>query len=244
MLDFKHTPCVIVIFLVLITTLLLGMNTVSSARSVDDFEQWSMVTLDAHLKPKIRLYLEVQPRIGDHLSNMDRLLLRGALGYQLTKHASVWQGYAWTPSFENINTQENNFTDKYRPESRIYQQLLLEHEWRKLKITNRTRLEERFVANSGGTAVRARHMLKLSYPITKSGKWSVVGYDELFVNANDTPNGPKSGFDQNRLFLGLNRKLSPYASIEFGYMNNPGNVFNNTTNRVNHILMVVLNFKI
>lgn len=214
------------------------------AESVDDLEQWTIVTLDAHVTPKIRLYAEAQPRIGDNLTHMDRLLLRGSAGYQVTKNFSLWQGYGWTPSFENLYVDENRFTGKFNNENRIFQQALFENQWKKLKIVNRTRLEERFIENAGETAVRARHMLRLAHPIPKTKKWSLVVYDELFVNLNDTPRGPQAGFDQNRLFVGVNQKLSEYASAEIGYMNNPVNVFNHSTNRMNHIIMAGINFKL
>jgi len=208
-----------------------------------DLEQWSIVTLDAHVTPRIRIYTEAQPRIGDNISHMDRLLLRGAVGAQVTQSFSLWQGYAWTPSFETLRAKADEFKDVFTNENRIYQQALFENQWGKLKIVNRTRLEERFIENASGTSVRARHMLRLVYPITKFGKWSAVTYDELFVHFNDLRSGPQGGFDQNRLFVGLSRKFSDHVNAEACYMWNPVNVFNSTINRTNHNIVLGLNFK-
>src|SRR5690606_2349588 len=91
---------------------------------------------------------------------------------------------------------------------------------RKLSLTNRTRLEERFIEDTGGASIRGRHMLRGSYPVGKSQKWSLVAYDELFVNFNSVSNGPASGLDQNRAFAGINRKLNEHANVEAGYMMN------------------------
>ena len=50
-------------------------------------------------------------------------------------------------------------------------------------------------------------------------QWSFVLYDEIFVSLNAARNGPRSGFDQNRLFVGLNRKINRYVSMDIGYQN-------------------------
>lgn len=202
-----------------------------------------MVTLDAHVTPKIRIYAEAQPRIGDNMSHMNRLLLRSAIGYQVTPKVSLWQGYTWTPTYENLNVTTGTFTRKFNSEHRLYQQVLVEDHWKKLAVTNRTRLEERFINNAGETAIRCRHMLRLGLPLTHDGKYTLVGYDEFFLNLNTTPAGPKSGFDQNRIFLGINRKITPHVSLELGYLNNRVNVPNHSVNRMNHILLTGLSFK-
>ncbi|MBS0152220.1 MAG: DUF2490 domain-containing protein [Nitrospira sp.] len=41
---------------------------------------------------------------GDDVTNIDQLLLRPALGYQLTENLSLWQGYAWVGHFNQPHT--------------------------------------------------------------------------------------------------------------------------------------------
>ena len=48
-------------------------------------------------------------------------------------------------------------------------------------------------------------------------EWAVVVYDEIFMNVNAVGNGPDSGFDQNRLFLGLNRQFTEHFNMDLGY---------------------------
>lgn len=50
--------------------------------------------------------------------------------------------------------------------------------------------------------------------------FSLVVWDELFVNLNDADWGQREGFDQNRLFVGGAWRLHPRGRIEAGYLNN------------------------
>jgi hypothetical protein len=203
-----------------------------------DLQSWSMVTLTTPLSPnrKVQGYFEVQPRVsllGEHRPGpVAVLLVRPAIGYQLTKNFSVWQGYAWVPTFHPQMTEE----------SRIFQQLLLHNRIKKLSLTNRVRLEERFIQGAGGTSVRGRHMLRGSIPIADSEKWSWVAYNELFINLNSTPQGPLAGFDQNRTFVGINRKLNRHTNMEAGYMANYVNY--RDVDRFNHIILLTLNLNL
>lgn len=192
-------------------------------------QNWEVLTLRTPISPdrKLQLYMEVQPRVGD---NSQMLLVRPALGYQITKRLSLWQGYAWAPVLQPM----------FRNENRIFQQALYETKFKKLSISNRTRLEERWIENTDGTAVRARNAIRLSYPLSRSGKWAIVTSDELFVNFNSVENGPVAGFDQNRVFAGISRKLHEHVTMEFGYLNQLINR-HSMSNRMNHVLLLGLN---
>lgn len=210
--------------------------------ATEDLQNWDMVTLRAGLgqSKKTQIYLEAQPRVGNLDSSGTRqddfsaLILRPAVGYQMNKYVSVWQGYAWIPTF-----QPNS-----RIENRIFQQLLIENSVKKLRLVNRTRLEERWLEGTNKTAVRFRHLARVAYPIGKSQKWSLVAYDELFVNLNTVEHGPHGGFDQNRTFAGINRQINKQINAEAGYMNNLVNRKNPTPNHINHIILLTLNFNL
>ena len=64
-----------------------------------------------------------------------------------------------------------------------------------------------------------RQFLRWSRPLNET-PWSYVIGNEIFVNLNDADWGQSDGFNQNRLFLGLNYKLNETYRIEFGYVNN------------------------
>jgi hypothetical protein len=208
--------------------------------ATEDLQSWNMVTLRAGLgqSKKAQIYLEAQPRVGNLDSSgtkrddFSTLILRPAVGYQMNQYVSVWQGYAWVPTFQPGSRIEN----------RIFQQLLIENLVKNLKLVNRTRLEERWLEGTNKTAVRFRHMARAAYPLGKSKKWSLVAYDELFINLNSVEHGPNGGFDQNRVFAGVNRQFNKQINAEAGYMNNLVNRKSPTPNHINHIILLTLNF--
>ena len=68
---------------------------------------------------------------------------------------------------------------------------------------------------------RLREFVKVVYPLIKSGRLRFAAYEEIFINLNDTDWGARAGFDQNRVFLGLNVPLDSDRNIqaELGYLN-------------------------
>ena len=64
-------------------------------------------------------------------------------------------------------------------------------------------------------------------------------YDEIFVNLNTVGNGPDSGFDQNRLFLGMNRQFTEHFNMDLGYqMQALNNSQPELVNQINHIILL------
>lgn len=174
-------------------------------------------------------WFEINPRFGDNISQIDQLLIRPAVGYQVTPSVSIWQGYAWI----------TNYLPSFRDEHRLYQQLSYRRTLSKVRIFSRTRLEQRFVRDAGGVAIRAREMLRLDIPFSDEHVWGLVFYDELFVNVNTVDSGPEGGFDQNRFFMGIRRKVNRYLSFDLGYQNQTINTSGpNLADTMHHILLM------
>lgn len=212
----------------------------ANSELMNDLQTWQTVTLQTKIGPDKRIlgYLEVQPRTGNLDSSgtanndFSALIIRPAVGYQVNKHVSVWQGYAWAPQFLPFSRHEN----------RIFQQLIVDKKIKKIHLVNRTRLEQRWLEGADGTSVRFRHMLRAAYPLGKSQKWSIVGYDELFVNLNSPKGAPQGGMDQNRVFLGLNRKINKHVNAEAGYLNQFIYARDPIADRMNHVILLTVNF--
>ena len=172
-----------------------------------DFQIWTPVYLTVNFTDKIQGWYEVQPRFGDDASQVNQLLLRTALGYTFADHWSIWQGYAWTPDIEPT----------FKTENRIYQQLLYVQKFPAIEIMSRTRLEERWIKDVSGTAVRLRTLLRGKVPLGHQGRWAYVVQDEIFFNMNSPTNGPDGGLDQNRVFVGINRLINEHLNVDMGY---------------------------
>ena len=212
----------------------LGPNTKS------DFRLWTPVYLTVKLPSSFLAYMEVNPRIGDDVTNIDQLLLRPALGYQLTQNISIWQGYAWVGNFNQPTGP------RFFEENRIYQQVNYLQKFSSLKFLSRTRLEERWIEHADGTAVRFRQMLRADFPIPQAPEWAFVIYDEVFVNLNTVgtinSKGPGAGFDQNRFFLGINKTFNQHLNVDLGYQNQMINnrKLEGNANLINHMLLLQL----
>lgn len=199
----------------------------------EDVQLWAPMFLNTTLGEKGRATLEVQPRFGNDISQASMLLVRPVVGYQVTPNVSLWQGYGWTPSF-----------NPYRNEHRIFQQALINHKIRKLQVQHRLRLEERFIENMSSMVVRGRWLVRGDYPLGASEKWGILGYNELFINATSTSTGPQQGFDRNRLYGGISRKLNPHTRVDVGYVMEYANQPLQVRDRINHIinLWLTVNF--
>lgn len=183
-----------------------------------DFQSWLNATVTGSFSKKgqppshFKYWLEGQQRFGDDSSRLTQSMVRPGVGYSVTKNLSLWLGYAWVYTGHPLTT---------RPfaEDRIWQQLLWVKKNQYLTLTSRTRTEQRFLENNPKTAYRIRELIKLSIPWSIDSKFSVISSDELFWHKNNFVGTNSSGFDQNRLFLGLGYKVNPIVTTEIGYMN-------------------------
>ncbi len=207
-----------------------------------DFRLWSPVFLTVKLPSSFLAHLEVQPRFADldEAGHIDQLILRPAFGYQLTENLSMWQGYAWVGNYNQRHTPPQS---PFFEESRIYQQVLYTRKFESFKISSRTRLEERWIEHVDGTAVRFRTALRGMYALPMAPEWALVASDEVFVHLNTVgARGPQAGFDQNRVFVGINRTFSQYVNLDVGYQNQLLNSRSipNLANQMNHMILLQL----
>jgi hypothetical protein len=171
---------------------------------------------------------EVNPRMGLDTEQMDQLLIRPAGGVQLTRSISLWQGYAWV----------GTWVPRYVSENRLFQQLLIENRFKRWGMVNRTRMEERFIEHTARTAYRMRHFIRITVPFKEESPWALVGQEELFINLNKVASSLTPGINQNRVFLGVNRRLHPKLNVDLGYQYQYINRNAPVTDRHNHCLMI------
>ena len=129
----------------------------TAAAQQTDFQAWSLLTANVSLSDDKSwlLYLEAQARLGDDASRMERLLLRPAVGRQLTRSVTAFLGYAWTPTFMNTSYESD-----FRSEHRIWQQLVVRHGGGRLAWQHRIRQEQRMIAETSGMSHRTRYLVR------------------------------------------------------------------------------------
>lgn len=204
----------------------------ASAQTITDGRTWWSVTVQekAGTASPWRWYFEIQGRHRDGVEALDQLLVRPAVGYDLTNRSSVWFGYGYTPSFPP--------TGDTLVENRTWQQYLWTRPIGRAQFVSRSRLEERDIEGNDALAWRFRQQVRVTRPLPAS-RFSLVVWDEMFVHLNSTLR-TDGGADQNRLFGGIGIGLNPAARVEVGYMNQFIYTLSGP-NRSHHILSGVLN---
>jgi hypothetical protein len=212
-------------------------STLSYAQS-SDVQSWTQVITQLNVTKEWFVYMEGQPRVGDDVSRLERLIIRPALGYNINPNIALFLGYAWTPTFMN-----NDYQEDFRNENRIWQQVLVKDSRWGLDWQHRLRQEQRFIEDAAGPSNRTRYLVRGSYPLSNSGKFGLTGYNEIFVNLNSEYKGPKGGFDRDRFFFGPYFKQGP-GRYEIGYLGEYAQRFDEDGGRYINALMVMafLNF--
>jgi hypothetical protein len=178
-----------------------------SARATgSDTGLWTIATVKHGLNEKWTGSLSGQLRFHQDIGTLERVVLRPSLDYRVSHRLTATAGY----DAHFIQSPADKI------EQRLWQQLLYRIPVAGLKLSGRLRLEQRFIEHVNGTAVRLRIYAKATRSLAK-GPWYAALRNEIAFGLNSLQGGPRDGFDQNRLFVGLGRSLSPGSSIEAGY---------------------------
>ena len=195
---------------------------------INDFQGWGQITNTSKIGQWL-LFLEAQGRLGDDISNLERTLVRPAIGYQLNPNLQLYLGYAWTPTYV-----DSFYEDDFRNEHRVWQQAVIQHEFLDFDILHRIRQEQRFISEASSVANRTRYLLKASYSLEDDRGISM--YHELFVNLHGVRRGPKGGIDRYRFFIGPYFK-SEGATYEIGYLGELGKEFRDDERMIHSCLL-------
>lgn len=218
---------------IIIITLIFSLSTASAFAIENDFQLWTPIYITFPIKEKFVGYFEANPRFGDNVTDVTQFRLRPAIGYKITDNLIFYTGYAWAPSF----------VPKFINENRIWEQLELRSNFKifkwleRFKFTNGLKLEERLIENAGSMGLRGRYNFQVEYALDRNDLWTGVLYNRIYVNFYSVARGPEGGFDQNRLYAGLRRKITDFLSFETGYQFQY--LFNRgrPTNRINHAVI-------
>ena len=186
---------------------------VSQAQTRSEFQAWNAVlgtaTLDRQGRPvRPRLWLDIHGRRGE---TGTVLIFRPGFGLEIAEWLTVWAGYAWVPVIQDDDQGTTH-------EHRLWQQLTLKNKTDGLAVQSRTRFEQRFSDMGSDAGFRIRQFVRVNWQPEDDVPVGLAVWDEVFIGFNDVDWGPRSGFDQNRLFVGAFSKVQNWARFEVGYL--------------------------
>ncbi|MEO1043054.1 MAG: DUF2490 domain-containing protein [Pseudomonadota bacterium] len=209
-------------------------STQAVAQDVEsDVQSWNAIAIAGPIQDDSRLlvWFDGHARFRDDASELRVTIVRPALGWRAHDKIDLWAGYA------RVVSRQDAIPDV--TEDRAWQQATFAiPSVLGGSMSGRSRLEQRFRETGDDTGWRFRQFIRWGKRID-STDFSLVVWDELFVNLNEADWGQREGFNQNRLFVGGAWHLGDRARLEGGYLNNvldtPG-----TDEQTNHNISLTL----
>ena len=177
-----------------------------------DMGNWFLYFGNQKINNKWNWHNEVQYRNYNFAGDLEQLLLRTGIGYNLSENNNnVLLGYAYVHSEPYITgTDEKSNTNEHR----IFQQFITKEKFGRVNIQHRYRFEQRFIEDD--FKMRARYFLSLNVPINKKEmeKNAIYAsvYNEIFINTKP------SYFDRDRIYGGLGYCFNKNFKVEAGVM--------------------------
>ncbi|TZF99130.1 DUF2490 domain-containing protein (plasmid) [Chryseobacterium panacisoli] len=190
---------------------ILSLGSILTFAQKNDLGAWYMYFGNNKISKKLNWHNEIQYRNFDAVGDLEQLLIRTGIGYDLTENNNnVLLGYGFILSQPYVNGEK-----KENIEHRIFQQYITKQKFGRFYLQHRYRLEERFLEDD--FRMRFRYMLGLNIPITQKEMlpktlYASV-YNEIFLHFNSPV------FDRNRVYGALGYVINKNMRIEAGYMN-------------------------
>ena len=198
----------------LLLTLMLFSSYISFAQK-SDVGNWFIYSGNQAINNKWNWWNEVQYRNYNFIGDLQQLLVRTGIGYNLTENNNnILLGYAFINS-QNYPPGSEDKEDKVSSnENRLFEQFITRQNFGRVFIQHRYRIEERFFSND--FKMRFRYSLSFNVPInikTMSAKaFYASASNEIFLNAESPV------FDRNRLYGGFGYVINKNFRVETGLM--------------------------
>ena len=177
-----------------------------------DTGNWFLYFGNQKINNRWNWHNEVQYRNYNFAGDLEQLLLRTGIGYNLSENNNnLLLGYAYIHSEPYVaGTDDKLETDEHR----IFQQFITKQQFGRINIQHRYRVEERFVKDD--FKLRLRYFLSLNIPINKKEMEKnaiyASAYNEIFLNTE------QNQFDRNRLYGGIGYCFNKSIKVEAGIM--------------------------
>ena len=174
---------------------------------------WMLYLGNVKLQNEWNWHNEVQYRNYNAINDLEQLLLRTGIGYNLTEgNNNILLGYGYILSQNYVGGLDEKVSIN---EHRIFQQFITRQNIGTVAVQHRYRVEERFVEKD--FRVRLRYFLSLNIPLNSKEivdkTLYLSAYNEIFLNTT------ANAFDRDRLYGGLGYRFSKVVRMELGYMN-------------------------
>ena len=186
------------------------INFLNAKSQENNIGNWLIYLGNKDLSSSLNWHHEIQHRNYNLFGELEQLLVRTGLGYDINENNNALLGYGFIDSRNRV--METNEILKVH-EHRIYQQFISKQAIGKIKIQHRYRFEQRFIEDN--FKLRYRYFLSLNIPLLITNeKYYISAYNEIFINASQ-----ENTFDRNRIYGGLGYQLNSNIKLELGYMN-------------------------
>lgn len=195
----------------LITLLLFLIPNKTQAQD-SNLGNWLIYIGNKKLNAKWNIHNEVQYRNYNAIGDLEQLLLRTGLGYNITEKSNILLGYGYILSENYVDDSDEKTSVN---EHRIFQQFITKQSIGKVDLSHRYRFEQRFVEDD--FKMRLRYFLGITIPLQykedRKNPLYLSMYNEIFLNTKSPV------FDRNRVYGGFGYKFSKNLRLELGYMN-------------------------
>lgn len=192
-----------------LVAMLLAYSFAFSQRS--HFGSWNVITTRVTLSEKWGIYNELQLRSQSFYNDHFYHEVKGGVSYAISKNFVVLLGIGDYQTY----TDGGNFVKPVTAhETRLWQQLTMNHYLERVKFEHRYRIEQRWF--NTGYRNRYRYRLNAAVPINhkKMGPktFYIASFNEIFLT-NKAPY-----FERNRFFAGPGYQISKHFTIQPGYV--------------------------
>jgi Na+-translocating ferredoxin:NAD+ oxidoreductase RnfD subunit len=199
------------------------------SQTVTDERVWMVLAMQQRFRAASpwKWAVDSQVRTREGVDALDVAIVRPAVTYDLTSRSSVGGGYAYIATFPASGSVTS--------EQRVFEQYTWTGHRSGATVALRTRCDQRSIENNSGVSYRIREQVRVSHAVSAGSKVTLVVWDEIMVNANDTTRNGR-GIDQNRVFGGVGVPLNPKVRFEAGYLNQYSPGHHGGPNKMNHVL--------
>ena len=194
-----------------IALLCLQLLVATGSQATDnDFQLWPVGRVHHAVNEDWSISFMARGRFDEDASRSKDYMLRPYVSWTIVDDVpfidslTVMGGYDYLHAFDG------------RDEHRAWQSAHHAVEYENLRLVHRVRMDERFLEGVNPTIFRFRYRLSTSHPFGDSA-WYGLASEEIFVNINDDDEGPLEGFEQNRVRLGVGRRVFGRLRVEGGY---------------------------